>query len=84
LRIFGIELIENSETQQEAILFVFNEDKDFFTSDGFLHFAEDTQAGTNILSSFNKNNIVFLKGEYPVVFDETTGYFYSLVNAILN
>ncbi|AEA44235.1 hypothetical protein [Fluviicola taffensis] len=84
LRVYGLSLIENKETHEQAMMFVFNLDLADFTKDGYFYIENDISASSNMSSAMGKNNIKFIKGKYIVVFDETTHYYYALVETVMN
>lgn len=84
LGVVGISLIQNDETNEEAIMFVFNEEEvNDFTYEGFFYVEDDFYSDEILNDTFTKSSIKFEKGKYHVVYDSTTGYYYSLVKTII-
>lgn len=83
-RVFGLKLIQHSETGEEAIIFIFNDDLNCFTSDNFLYIERDLNAHMNINLAMSTDSIKFRKGKYHVVLDSITGYHYAMVDALIN
>lgn len=83
LRLFGLSLIENRETGEEAIMFVFNQDVEDFTSDDFFYIEREVEASKTLCSAIDKSKISFHKGKYPVVKDTISGYYYTVVNSTI-
>lgn len=83
LRVFGLFLIQNEKTNEEAIMFVFNKDVEDFTMDNYFYIERDIYASKSITNELGKNSIMFVKGKYNIVYDETTKYYYALVKTIL-
>lgn len=84
LRVFGLHLIENRETGAEAIMFVFNEDVNDFTSNSILYIERDLLTNDVIKNALGKESIKFIKGRYNVVYDSKEGYYYAIVDARMN
>lgn len=84
LRVFGLSLIQNIETEKEAIMFVFNKDVNDFTYNNFLYIEKDLYSNDVIKNALGKESIKFIKGKYHVVYDSTTGYYYSIVDTEIN
>jgi len=84
LRVFGLFLIQNVRTGEEAIIFVFNKDIEDFTMDRYLYIERDIYASKIVSDELKKESIMFVKGKYNVVYDETTKYYYALVKTIIN
>ncbi len=84
LRVYGLNLIENSQTNEQAILFVFNKDLNDLTSDNYFYIEGDIMANSTICAAMGKTSIKFIKGKYAVVKDNETGYYYALVETVLN
>lgn len=84
LRAYGLSILQNSQTNEEEILFLFNKDLNDFTSNGYFYIEYDINLSPSLTQSMGKNSIKFIKGKYPVVFDNNTGYYYALVNSEMN
>lgn len=84
LRVFGLSLIENTESGEQAIMFVFNSDVNDFTTNGAFYIEKDLFVSNTIANAMGKNSIKFVKGNYSVVFDASTGYSYALVQSVIN
>lgn len=84
LRVFGLSLVENSDSGEQAIMFVFNNDVNDFTTNGSLYIEKDLFTSNTIAAAMGKKSLKFVKGEYSVVYDATTGYSYALVRTVIN
>ncbi|WP_343603883.1 hypothetical protein [Fluviicola sp.] len=84
LRVYGLMLVEHELTGEEAFLFLFKNDVNDYTIDGFFYLESDVETSAAITTSFGKNQIQFKEGKYPVVYDSTTGYHYALVESTIN
>ncbi|MDR0802140.1 hypothetical protein [Fluviicola sp.] len=80
LRVFGLSLIENTETKEEKVMFIFNKDVNDFTSNGFLYIEKDLYSNDVIKNALGKNSIKFVKGKYYAVQDTKDGYYYAIVD----
>jgi hypothetical protein len=84
LRAFGMFLIENKDTKEELIMFVFKRYVDDFVIDNFFYMEKDIYAEKKINKMMVKRKILFLKGKYNVVFDKETNYYYTIVKTKIN
>ncbi len=73
----------SKKQNEEAIMFVFNKDVEDFTMDNYFYIEKDIYASKSITDELGKNSIMFVKGKYNIVYDETTKYYYALVETIL-
>lgn len=83
-RALKISLIENADTNEEKIMFVFKNYVQDFIIDDFFYIEENLQFNSELAEIFEKKYITIQKGKYPVVFDELTEHYYSLVEVEMN
>jgi len=79
---YGIWLIANEETNEEAILFVFNHDVENYVYEGYFHVDSDIYLADHIAQEIlGKSKVEVLRGVYPVVYHSGSGYHYTMVNS---
>lgn len=83
-RALKISLIENADTNEEKVMFVFKNYMEDFIIDDFFYIEENLEFNSEMSEIFEKEYITIQKGKYPVVFDELTKYYYSLVEVEMN
>lgn len=84
LRVYGIDIIEDRETNEEYVMFRFNEDVIDFVMDGYFYIIKDVFLSETMSSLLEKQSIELKEGRYNVFYDEVSGYYYSLVDSKMN
>jgi hypothetical protein len=81
LRVYGIDILVDPETNQEYVMFKFNNDVSDFVNGGFFYVKDDIDLNNSMSNGLSKQKITLKKGKYEVVHDTSTGYYYSLVDS---
>jgi len=83
-RAFGLSIIQDFEKEKEEVMFVFFDDVNDFTYEGYFYIENDGFSTKEICDALGIKSIKFEKGKYHVVYDPTTNYYYSLVKAVID
>lgn len=83
LRVYGIDILEDRETNEEYLMFRFNKDVSDFVLDGFFYIKEDIFLSESMSDQLEKESIQLKEGKYNVYYDEISGYYYSLVDSYM-
>jgi|SRR5690554_2427709 len=84
LRVYGIDILEDMETNEEYLMFRFNEDVADFVMDDNFYITKDVFLSETMSGLLEKQSVELKKGKYNVFFDEISGYYYSLVDSSMN
>lgn len=80
---FGLWLIQNENTMEEAIMFVFNEDVDNYVYHDEFHVSDNVYLSDTLANIIGKSEVLIHKGVYPIVFHSGSGYTYTVVNSTI-
>ncbi len=84
LRTFRFAIIELSSTEELKVMVEFNNYLDDFIKDGYLLIPDDITLSESFVSDLDYNHISIDAGNYPVFYDENTGFYQTVLNSEVN